>query len=113
MGNRVWATAQKYRITNRFLDFLCRMVEKQTGLVGTSVLMALIGVVVTILILGTVIPILWPLASATTTNITAMSGTDTGTTMIKTFWPIALLLIGVGIGVAVIVYALKEFGILS
>lgn len=78
-----------------------------------KLLAGLITIVVVLLVLGTAIPALWPLATGTSTNITAMSGTDAGTTTIQAFWPIALMVVGLGLGVGIIMYALKKFGLMG
>ena len=75
--------------------------------------MSVLGIVITIIILANAIPVLWPMATTAGANITAMTGTDSGTTMIIAFWPVALLIIGIGIAVAIIVFALKQFGLMS
>ncbi len=85
----------------------------QHGLAGMQLLTGLIGIVVVLIVLGTAIPVLWPMAADTSDNIAAMSGTDSGTSMIKAFWPIALLVIGLGIAIGVIVLGLKKFGLLG
>ena len=82
-------------------------------LIGGGLLTAVIGIVVTIIVLARAIPVLWPLATEASENVTAMTGTDAGTTTIVAFWPIILLLVGLGIAIGLIVYALKRFNILS
>jgi hypothetical protein len=66
-----------------------------------------------IVVLGYAIPVLWPVATTASENITAMTGTDEGTVIIKAFWPVVLLLVGLGAAVGLIVFALKQFHILS
>lgn len=78
-----------------------------------GILVALIGVAVVLIVLGTAIPVLWPLAANSSVAIAAMEGTDAGTTTIQGFWPIILLVVGLGIAVGLIVYALKRFGLLG
>lgn len=78
-----------------------------------GMLVALIGVIVVLIVLGYTIPVLWPIAVATSTNITAMSGTDSGTIMIQTFWPVILMVVGLGVAVGLIVFALRKFGLLG
>lgn len=79
---------------------------------GFGIVGSLIFFVVAIIIIGTMFPILWPIATATTTNVTAMTGTDAGTTTFKAFWPVVMLLGGLGIAVGVIIFALKKFKIM-
>lgn len=76
-----------------------------------KLLTGLILTVVVLIVLGTAIPALWPTAANTTNSINAMAGTDSGTAMIKAFWPIALLVIGLGLAVGVIIYGLNKFGL--
>lgn len=79
---------------------------------GKGLLAGLLGVVVVMVVMGSAIPVLWPVAS-NSTAINAMSGTDAGTTTIKSFWPIILLIIGIGLAVGLIVMALRKFGLLG
>ena len=83
------------------------------ALIGGGILAAIISIVVTIIVLANAIPVLWPLATTASANITAMTGTDAGTTTIQAFWPIVLLLVGLGIAIGLIVYALKKFNVLG
>jgi hypothetical protein len=78
-----------------------------------SILSALIIVIVVMIVLGSAIPALWPLLTATSANITAMAGTDAGTATIKAFWPVIILVVGLGVAVGLIVYGLKKFGLLG
>ena len=78
-----------------------------------GLLISIIGVVVVLIVLGASVPILWPLATTYSANITSMTGTDAGTTTMQAIWPVALLVIGLGLGVGLIVFALKKFGLMS
>lgn len=80
---------------------------------GFAIVGSLVAVVVVIIVLANAIPVLWPLATGASGNITAMTGTDAGTTTIQAFWPIILLLVGLGVAVGLIVYALRRFGLLG
>ena len=82
-------------------------------LIGMSLLTGLIGIVVTIIILANAIPVLWPMATDASANVTAMTGTDEGTQIIVAFWPIALLVIGIGLAVGVVIFGLKKFGLMG
>ena len=75
-----------------------------------KMLSGLIGVVVVLVVLGAAIPVLWPIA-ANTTAIDAMTGTDVGTTTIQSFWPVILLVVGLGLAVGLIVFGMKKFGL--
>lgn len=78
-----------------------------------GILFSLIAVVVVIIVLAYAIPVLWPIAVTASANISSMSGTDAGTTTIQAFWPVVLLIVGLGIAVGLIVFALKKFGLMS
>lgn len=95
-----------------FLNII-KIIKGQEGFAGMAILYSLIGVVVVIIVLASAIPILWPMAVDASGNITAMTGTDAGTDMIQGFWPVALLIVGLGLGIAVIVYALKQFNVMD
>lgn len=79
---------------------------------GLSILGALLGVVVVLVVMTQAIPVLWPLA-ANSTAIDAMTGTDAGTDTIQAFWPIILLLVGLGLAIGLVVYALRKFGLMG
>ena len=81
--------------------------------IGMGILGGLISVVVVIIVLARTIPILWPLATEASGNITAMTGTDAGTEMIQAFWPVVLLIVGISVAIGVIMYALNRFGVLG
>ena len=76
-----------------------------------SILIGLISTIVVIVVLSVAVPILWPIAIGASGNITAMTGTDAGTTTIQAFWPIILLIVGLGVAVGLIMYALRKFGL--
>lgn len=79
-----------------------------------GLLAGIIGVIVVLAVIGSAFPVLWPVVSGTaTTAVEGMNGTDSGTTTFQTFWPIALLFVGLGIGVGLIVFALRKFGLLG
>lgn len=89
------------------------MLKEEHGFAGMGILYSLIGVVVTIIVLAKTIPVLWPMATEASGNITAMEGTDEGTQMMIAFWPIVLLIIGLGVAIAVIVFALRKFNVMG
>lgn len=79
-----------------------------------ALLVGMIGIVVVLLIIGTTFPILWPMVTGEVTdNITAMAGTDAGTTTFQAFWPVVLLVVGIGLAVGLIVYGLRKFGLMG
>lgn len=78
---------------------------------GNMSLKTLIGGAVGLVILGTVVPVVWPLIAGTDTDIQAMTGTDAGTTTIQAFWPILLVVCGLGIAAGIIYFGLRKFGL--
>lgn len=78
-----------------------------------GLLTGLIIVGAVLIVIATAFPILWPIVTSAGGNITAMAGTDAGTTTVQSFWPIVLLLVGLGIAVGLIVYAMKKFGLFA
>ena len=86
---------------------------RQRGNMNMGLLEALIGVVVVLIVIFRAFPILWPMATDASANITAMSGTDAGTTTVQGFMPVVLLIVGLGIGIGLIVFALRQFGLLG
>ncbi|OGM08558.1 hypothetical protein A2Z67_01815 [Candidatus Woesebacteria bacterium RBG_13_36_22] len=76
----------------------------------------LYGIIITsvvLIVIAVAFPVLWPLVTGAGGNITAMVGTDAGTTTVQAFWPIVLLLVGLGVAVGLIMYALKKFNVMS
>ena len=90
-------------------SFLARIHLNQEG----SILTGIVLTVVTIIILAALLPAFWPMLTDSTANIQAINGTDTATVFLKTGWPIAILLVGIGIVVALIYFALKQFGVIG
>jgi hypothetical protein len=62
-------------------------------------------------VVGALIPALWPMFVATDTAIQALSDGSTMTDFLQVIWPIALLVIAIGIPVALVYFALKKFGL--
>lgn len=72
-----------------------------------------VAVIVMIVVLGTLIPVLWPMMTDTSADIAALNGTDAGTGFMKTAWPIVLVIIGIGIAAGLIFFALRKFGVMG
>lgn len=79
------------------------------GSADMKILYGLLTVMVTLIVLGSSVPVLWPIIASSGDNITAMTGTDQGTVFIQTFWPIVLMLVGLGVAVGLIIFAIKKF----
>ena len=78
-----------------------------------GLLIGLITVAVVLIVIATAFPIIWPMVITAGDNITAMTGTDAGTTTVQGFWPLILLVVGIGIAIGLIMFGLKKFGIMS
>lgn len=79
--------------------------------IGTGVkhvLGIVLGGAVILLVVGNAFVSLWPSVTTVAGNVTAMSGTDAGTTTMKWAFPLALLVFGVVIGIALIMWALDQ-----
>jgi hypothetical protein len=74
---------------------------------------SVIGLILVFVILGTLIPVLWPMLTDTSAGVGNMTGGGAGGDLIKVVWPVALLLIGIGIAVALILFTIKKFGSLG
>lgn len=72
-----------------------------------------IGVAVSVIVLGILVPVLWPLIITSNTNIQNIAGSDAATAMLKVFWPIALILVALGVAVGLIFYVLRKFGVIG
>jgi len=68
----------------------------------------LIGGVVLLLIAGYLIVNLWPSVTTVSANVSAMTGTDTGTIIFKALWPVAILIVAIVIIIAIVFWALRK-----
>lgn len=78
-----------------------------------SLLIGLILVCVVLIVIAYSFPVLWPIVTTAGANITGMSGSDAGTTTMQAFWPVVLLMVGLGIAVGLVLFALKKFGLFA
>ena len=74
-------------------------------------LTGLLGILVIVVVMSVAVPVIWPLIAGSTGNITAMTDTSAGTDIIKAFWPIAIILVGIGVGTGLIMFAVKKMGL--
>lgn len=73
-----------------------------------------VGIITTfvlIIVLGQVVPALWPTFISSDTSVQALTDNSTATTTFQAFWPIVLLIIGLGVAVGLIMYAIKRFNL--
>jgi hypothetical protein len=78
-----------------------------------NILRGILLVVLTIVILGALIPVVWPLMQDSTAAVGNITGSDPATIFLKTLYPVAILVVGFGIVAALIFFALKSFGIVG
>lgn len=83
------------------------------GQKGSMTFKTLITAVIGIVIFGALIPVLFPLITDSDTAIQALTGTDDGTVMLQTMWPILLVICGIGVPVGVLYFALRKFGLIG
>jgi hypothetical protein len=76
------------------------------------VIKGIIMIAVTLFGLGVLLPYLWPYVEDTIDAINAMSGGDS-TSIIQMYWPIIVVVVAIIIGIAVILYALRELGVIG
>jgi hypothetical protein len=69
-------------------------------------------ITLTLIGLGFLLPYLWPYVEDTIDLINTMSGGDS-VSIIQVYWPILVIIVAIVIGIAVIVYALRELGIIG
>jgi hypothetical protein len=78
-----------------------------------SILKGILLVVLTIVILGALIPVVWPLIQDSATAVSEITGADAPTAFLKTLYPVGILVIAIGVVAAIIFYALKSFGLVG
>lgn len=73
----------------------------------------LLGVGIILLVAGTLLPVIWPLMVGTDTAVQALTETDSATTTLQTFWPVVLLVGGIGIAAGAIFFVLRRVGVMK
>jgi hypothetical protein len=86
-------------------------VEKRKIMRGKGAAGALIGAALILLLFYFLFPVIWPIITTASTNITSMNGTDQGTILVKSFNPLLLTLGGVGVVVGVLVLFWKKISV--
>ncbi len=92
----------------RFCGLVREVEAEEKGEFGVK---TVVSVIVGVLIVGTLIGALWSPLAATDTTIQALTETDAGTTMLKVMWPIALVVVGVGLAAGVVMWVLRKGGL--
>lgn len=70
-------------------------------------------VIVTAVVLGFLVPMLWPMFLETNTAMQEIAGEDIATQFLQAVWPLALLIVAIGIAVGFIFYALRKFNVIG
>lgn len=91
------------------VDSLGIMAVKMQAEVGAAMLKGIITIVISVVVLGAAVPVLWPMIADSDTEIQAMTGTDEGTGFIQKFWPVMILIGGIGLGVGILLMVMKKF----
>ena len=99
------------RVLKRFFNVLLHGLPK--GERGFALISGIIVAVILVSILGSVVVAMWPTLLGSNTGIQALTQTDAGTTTLKGVWPIVLVIVGAGVGVGVILFCLKQFGLMK
>lgn len=86
---------------------LTQLARSEAGSIVNRVIFLVLGIV----IVGAMIPALWPVAEQTGTAIQAMNTTGASGDFIKTMWPIGLIVAGLGLGIWLIFFALSKLGV--
>ena len=73
-----------------------------------KILGMVIGGVVILLVVGNAFISMWPQVTGVSGNVTAMTGTDVGTTTMQWVFPLVLLVFGIAIGIALIMWAINQ-----
>lgn len=66
-----------------------------------GIVIAIVGVIA----LGKIVPALWPEFVGSGTDVAALTQTDAATKTFQAFWPIVLLIVGIILAVAVLMWA--------
>lgn len=80
---------------------------------GELSIKSLLAAVMGVAILGAAVPVLWPVIADSDTAIQAMNGTDDGTGFIQEFWPIGIMIGGIGVGIGLVYMIMKKFNVVG
>lgn len=73
----------------------------------------ILTVLLVVIVLGALLPILLPMFFDTTADIAATNTTAAEMDVLESLWPIALMIIVIGIAAGIIFYALRKFEVIS
>ena len=68
----------------------------------------IIGAVVILLVAGYLFINMWPTITVVSDNVSTMAGTDAGTTIFQSLWPVVIIIVAIVIIVSLIFWAIKQ-----
>jgi len=68
----------------------------------------IIGAVVILLVAGYLFINMWPTITVVSGNVSDMTGTDAGTTIFQSLWPVVIIIVAIVIIVSLIFWAIKQ-----
>ena len=85
--------------------------EVGAQVVGMTILIGLIGGIITIIIIAVTVPVLWPILETSSANVTSMNTSTQGGAIFKSLWVLVPLILGIALVIGLIVYVLRKFGL--
>jgi hypothetical protein len=92
----------------KLITWLRKQLKEQYGI---SIVKGLVTGAVGLVVIGAILPALWPTIVGSGTSIAALTQTDAGTVTMKAIWPITIIIVGIGAGIMAIMYVIKKFKI--
>lgn len=76
---------------------------------------SVLGVILIAVVIGALVPVLAPLLFDTIGDIDAITHEDAGSelTLLKTLWPIVVMIVIIGIAAGMVFFALRRFGVIK
>lgn len=85
--------------------------KEQSGL--GSIILIIVELCLALFIGGMLIVNFWPQVQTETTAVASLTGTDAGTTAIKSGWPIGVAVVGIVIIVAIIMWGVNKLHLIG
>lgn len=73
----------------------------------------MLRVLLLIIVIGTIVPVIWPMFVATDTDVQAMTETDDATVTLQSLYPIMLVVVGILIAAGLVFYGLRQFHLIN
>ena len=70
-------------------------------------------VILVVVVLGALLPVVLPMFFDTTADIEAIAGSEPELIMLQELWPLALMIIIIGLAAGLIFYALRKFNVIG